>query len=50
MKKTFFFLVVFLLACTGYAQKTEVCATCTVSSIKEAIILAKINDTILVKK
>ena len=50
MKKTFFFLVVFLLAYTGYAQKTEVCATCTVSSIKEAIAQAKINDTILVKK
>ena len=50
MKKTFFFLVVFLLAYTGYAQKTEVCATCTIFSIKEAIAQAKINDTILVKK
>tara|TARA_R110001583_G_scaffold56610_2_gene170699 strand:- start:1640 stop:2875 length:1236 start_codon:yes stop_codon:yes gene_type:complete len=50
MKKTFFLLVVFLLAYTGYAQKTEVCATCTIFSIKEAIAQAKINDTILVKK
>lgn len=34
----------------GHAQTIEVCSTCPISSIKEAIKIAQPNDTIIVKK
>lgn len=50
MKKQLIFLVVIFMTCFGYAQKFEVCTSCEITSIKEAIFQAKPNDTILVQK
>ncbi|WP_136481471.1 nitrous oxide reductase family maturation protein NosD [Cognatitamlana onchidii] len=50
MKQTILFLTAILLAYVSYAQNTEVCQTCTWTSLKEAIAHAKDFDTIYVKK
>ncbi|MCB0461827.1 MAG: nitrous oxide reductase family maturation protein NosD [Flavobacteriaceae bacterium] len=50
MNKLFVFLAVIFLAQTNYAQNIEVCNTCTVSTLKDAIAQAKDFDTITVKK
>jgi nitrous oxidase accessory protein len=49
MKKALILLAI-LLASTNYAQNIEVCGTCSISTIKEAIAQAKDFDTIVVKK
>jgi nitrous oxidase accessory protein len=51
MKKTIFvFLSAILMASSSYALQIEVCNSCTISTLKEAINEAKDFDTILVRK
>ena len=50
MKNLFSFLTAILMASSTIAQTIEVCKTCPISSIKDAIIQAKDFDTIIVKK
>ena len=50
MNKLITFLSVILMANIMYAQNIEVCSTCSVSTLTEAIAQAKDFDTILVKK
>ncbi|MFT5847191.1 MAG: nitrous oxidase accessory protein [Psychroserpens sp.] len=51
MKKTIFiFLSIILMASSSYALQIEVCNSCTISTLKEAINEAKDFDTILVRK
>ncbi|GAA4939315.1 nitrous oxide reductase family maturation protein NosD [Algibacter agarivorans] len=50
MKNLIVFLSAILLANTTIAQTIEVCNTCAVSTLKEAISQAKDFDTIIVKK
>ncbi|WP_233783417.1 nitrous oxide reductase family maturation protein NosD [Flavivirga eckloniae] len=50
MKNLLLFFSAILMAYPTYAQNIEVCNTCPVSSLKEAISLAKDFDTILIKK
>ena len=50
MKNLIVFLSAILLANTTIAQTIEVCNTCAVSTLKEAISQAKDLDTIIVKK
>ncbi|HMC01085.1 MAG TPA: nitrous oxide reductase family maturation protein NosD [Flavobacteriaceae bacterium] len=50
MKKLLFIFCAFLLSNLGYAQYIEVCKSCGVSKLKEAISQAKDFDTIVVKK
>lgn len=50
MNKLFVFLAAILLAQTNYAQNIEVCSTCPISTLKDAITKAQDFDTITVKK
>lgn len=50
MNKLITFLTVIFMANIMYAQNIEVCSTCSVSTLSEAIAQAKDFDTILVKK
>ena len=50
MNKIVLFLAVILMAYPCYAQKIEVCNTCTISTLKKAIAVAKDFDTIIIKK
>ena len=50
MKNLFSFIIAILMASSTIAQTIEVCKTCPISSIKDAIIQAKGFDTIIVKK
>jgi len=50
MKNLFTFLSVILMASSSYAFQIEVCKTCPISTIKEAIRQAKDFDTILINK
>lgn len=50
MKTIVAFSMVILIAFTSYAQNIEVCAKCSLTSIKEAISVAKDYDTIIIKK
>jgi len=50
MKNLFSFIIAILMASSIIAQTIEVCKTCPISSIKDAIIQAKDFDTIIVKK
>ena len=50
MNKIVLFLAVILMAYPCYAQKIEVCNTCTISTLKKAIAVAKDYDTIIIKK
>ena len=50
MKNLLTFLTVILLTHTTNAQNIEVCNTCTISTLKDAIAQAKGFDTIVVKK
>ncbi|WP_405332923.1 nitrous oxide reductase family maturation protein NosD [Psychroserpens sp.] len=50
MKSVFTFLFVIFMAYFGYASQFEVCTTCPVSKLQQAVDLAKNFDTIIVKK
>lgn len=50
MKNLFTFLSVILMTSSSYAFQIEVCKTCPISTIKEAIRQAKDFDTILINK
>ncbi|MFD2823993.1 nitrous oxide reductase family maturation protein NosD [Lacinutrix iliipiscaria] len=50
MKHSFIFIVVVLLTNLAIAQAIEVCITCPISTLKEAITQANDFDTIIVKK
>ncbi|MBT8278518.1 MAG: nitrous oxide reductase family maturation protein NosD [Bacteroidia bacterium] len=51
MTRAFIFLIsLFLISTFTFADTIEVCKTCNLSSINEAIALAKDHDTILIKK
>lgn len=50
MKNLVLFFAVILMAHPIYAQNIEVCNTCAITTLKEAISAAKDFDTILVKK
>ncbi len=50
MNKLFIFLVAILLAQTNDAQNIEVCSTCPISTLKDAIAQAQDFDTIVIKK
>ena len=50
MKNLFAFLSVILMTSSSYAFQIEVCKTCPISTIKEAIRQAKDFDTILIIK
>ena len=50
MKNLLLFFAVILMALPIYAQNIEVCNTCPITTLKEAISAAKDFDTILVKK
>ncbi|MFV0566548.1 MAG: nitrous oxide reductase family maturation protein NosD [Flavobacteriaceae bacterium] len=44
------FFIAFLLVSHGFAQKIEVCPSCSISTLKQAIAQAAEGDTIIVKK
>ncbi|MEP5340132.1 MAG: nitrous oxide reductase family maturation protein NosD [Algibacter sp.] len=50
MKTSFVFFLVIFMATSSYAQNIEVCTTCPISSIRQAITIAKDFDTITIKK
>nr|WP_321228425.1 nitrous oxide reductase family maturation protein NosD [uncultured Psychroserpens sp.] len=50
MRNLSLFLLAILLASTSVAQTIEVCKTCPISTLKDAISQAKAFDTIVVKK
>ncbi|MDO5979317.1 nitrous oxide reductase family maturation protein NosD [Flavivirga spongiicola] len=50
MKNLLLFFAAIFMAHSIYAQNIEVCSTCTISTLKKAISVAKDFDTILVKK
>ena len=50
MNKLLVFLVAIFLVQTNYAQNIEVCNSCPISTLKEAILHAQDYDTIIVKK
>ncbi|WP_303318733.1 nitrous oxide reductase family maturation protein NosD [Flavivirga abyssicola] len=50
MKNLLLFFAAILIAYSTYAQNIEVCNTCPVSTLKNAVAIAKDFDTILVKK
>jgi len=50
MKITLVFTAIILLTFKSYGQSIEVCQNCNISSIKEAISIAKDYDTIVLKK
>jgi nitrous oxidase accessory protein len=50
MKHIVFFIAVILMAGTSYALQVEVCNTCPISSLKQAVKQAKDFDTIIVQK
>ena len=50
MNKSLAFLLVILMTYTNYAQNIEVCGTCSISTLKDAIAQAKNFDTITIKK
>jgi nitrous oxidase accessory protein len=47
--KHVYFLLFFFYFTTGFSQQIEVCETCPIKSIKEAVISAKNHDIILIK-
>jgi nitrous oxidase accessory protein len=50
MKIIVAFSIAIIMAFTSYAQNIEVCAACSMTSIKEAVAFAKDYDTIIIKK
>lgn len=48
-KKNSFTVLLLLLCFTSFAQQIEVCKTCSITSVKEAILKANPQDTILLK-
>tara|TARA_R110002049_G_scaffold226027_1_gene398053 strand:- start:2331 stop:3566 length:1236 start_codon:yes stop_codon:yes gene_type:complete len=50
MNKSLIYFLVMIMTFTSYAQNIEVCSTCSITSIKKAIVQASAFDTITVKK
>lgn len=50
MRLSTIFLVVFLMSISCFGNTIEVCTSCNVTSLKEAVLNSKDHDTILVKK
>ncbi|MDG1314238.1 MAG: nitrous oxide reductase family maturation protein NosD, partial [Flavobacteriaceae bacterium] len=50
MRLSTIFLVVFLMSISCFGNTIEVCTSCNVKSLKEAVLNSKDHDTILVKK